>query len=179
MATNRSTSRNARETEDLEKVRDLLLGAELKETEDRIARAERELRREIKAARAESARDIRELGRALRKELEDLAAWIEGESQERTDGEEAQLARIESAKKSLRGRIDKLDGESKQRARGVRDRVSASSRKLRQEAQASEARILETIRSEVEALYAHGMPKQRLSTLLAELADQVRKSEPD
>lgn len=176
MAKKQSNSKNT-EMANLQKVRDLLLESDRQAMEDQLSRLEGRLVKEIERNQKETLRQIRELERTLRKEIEAVSREIGAEADERTAGDDTQQKQLEAAKKTLRGRIDRVEVESKQRARGIRQRITAVSKKMRDELAERDERLLSALQAEIESVGAHGTPKAQLSALFAEFAERLAQSE--
>ena len=150
----------------LQKVRDLLLDSDRRESNDRMARMERLLRAEIDRSASAQARELAKMNAALSKRLDGLESELGAI-------EESQAAKLDSAKKGLRGRIDKVEADSKLRAKGLRERVSEVTRKLREEASEREAKVLDKLNEGLEVASEQGTSRHRLAAMLAEVANQL------
>ena len=150
----------------LQKVRDLLLDSDRRESNDRMARMERQLIAAMERNSKAQGRELTKATAALSKRLDSLAAQI-------SSGEEDQYAKLDAAKKSLRARIDKVDADSKQRAKVLRERIVEVTRKLREESVEREARVLDKLNEGLEMASELGTPRHRLAAMLADLANQL------
>lgn len=150
----------------LQKVRDLLLDSDRRETEGRITTLEKRLSTELERGMNAIRKELKVHTTGMEKRLGALEAAME-------DSEVSQAEKLEAAKKALRTRVDKLDADSKQRAKGLRERITAMGQKLKEDVTASEAKLLETIHAGLEQAEDQGVHRHQLAAMLSEVAEQL------
>ena len=169
-ATNSSHSESS-----LRQLQDLLLEGERKAVGDRLTELERSFKRTIKTEKTEWRRALRELEKSLRREIEALAFELAAEAELRETGDADQKKRLDTDKQSVRARVEKVEGESKQRAAALRGRISEVTRKLRDEQQEREDRLLAKLQNQLATIAQQSAPKEQLAAMFAELAERFRE----
>ena len=98
--------------EGLEKVRDLLFGNQVRESEKRFARLEERLAADVKSLHEEVARRFDSLEQYVRSEIESVVTRLKDEQKERTAAVKSLTKELADAAKSLESRVDKVDEQS-------------------------------------------------------------------
>ena len=95
--------------ENLEQVRDILFGGQMRAVESRLARMEERITHEREAMRADIEKQIAQLELYAKREVEALGEKISGERSKRNDDLKSLRAELRSAGQSLDKRLAKLD----------------------------------------------------------------------
>ena len=98
--------------ENLDKVRDILFGGQMRAVEARLQRIEERLRREQEALRADLEKQVQALEKQTRKDNDGLAEKLNGEQAKRTEEIKSVTAALREAARSLEKRLAQLDESS-------------------------------------------------------------------
>jgi chromosome segregation ATPase len=98
--------------ENLDKVRDILFGGQMRAVESRLHRIEDRLRREHEALRTDLEKQIQALEKQTRKDSDGLAEKLNGEQAKRNDDIKSVSAALRDTARSLEKRLAKLDESS-------------------------------------------------------------------
>jgi len=117
----------------LEKIRDILFGAQVTDFEKRFARLEERLLKETSDARAETKKRFDSLESFIRKEVESLADRIKGEQGERVESAKEISRELRETARSLEKKLAQLDEQATKSQRELRQQVLDQSRSLTEE----------------------------------------------
>ena len=98
--------------ENLDKVRDILFGGQMRAVESRLKRIEDRLRREHEALRTDMEKQIQALEKQTRKDTDGLAEKLNGEQAKRGEDIKGVNAALRDTARSLEKRLAKLDESS-------------------------------------------------------------------
>jgi hypothetical protein len=120
-------------TGNLEKIRDILFGAQVQDFEKRFARLEERLLKETADARAETKKRFDALEAFIKKEVESLSERIRTEQSERTESGKDISRELREAAKSLEKKIAQLDDVTSRSQRELRQQILDQSKALTEE----------------------------------------------
>jgi hypothetical protein len=109
--------------ENLDKVRDILFGGQMRAVETRIQGLEERLLRDQQALRADFLRQVGELEAFARKEVQELADRIAGERQKRVEELKGLSAELREAVRAIEKRHVKLEEATNLADAGLRDQL--------------------------------------------------------
>lgn len=95
--------------ENLDKVRDILFGGQMRAVDQRLASLEARFQRDLKGLRTDTGKQLSDLEAFFKKEIETLAEKLQTERTKRTDDLKALGAEVKSGFKDLEKRLGKLD----------------------------------------------------------------------
>lgn len=164
--------------ENLEKVRDILFGAQMRDADRRFARLEEK-----------SAKDLGELREEIRKRLDSLEAFIKKEVQsaldrlkvEQTQRSEADRGLADELKamgKAATKRADELEEQQGTSGREIREELLEQSKTLRDEIVRGQQDLAGLLQRAVEELRAEKADRAALAGLFNELALRLSDQEP-
>jgi len=117
----------------LEKIRDILFGAQVSDFEKRFARLEERLLKETSDARAESKKRFESLEAFIKKEVETLADRIKAEHAERAESGKELARELRETGRSLEKKIGQLDEQTTKSQRELRQQILDQSKSLTEE----------------------------------------------
>lgn len=109
--------------ENLDKVRDILFGGQMRAVETRIQGLEERLLRDQQALRADFLRQVGELEAFARKEVQELADRIAGERQKRVEDLKSLSAELREGIRAIEKRHVKLEEATNLADAGLRDQL--------------------------------------------------------
>jgi len=95
--------------ENLDKVRDILFGGQMRAVDQRLASLEGRFQREIKGLRTDTGKQLSDLETFFKKEIETLTEKLQAERAKRVDDLKARGAEVKEGLKNLEKRLGKLD----------------------------------------------------------------------
>jgi len=165
-----------KEGANVDKIRDILFGSQMRDYEKRFARLEENLNKALDTLRDDLTKRIETLSGFVQKEVDSLSQRIKTEKSER--GEEAkEIAReLKDAAKALEKKITGLDAQLSDSQSELRSKILEHSKnfaseieRLRREAEAALGR-------EVESLRRDKTDRAALADLLAEFSLRLKDS---
>lgn len=120
-------------TGNLEKIRDILFGAQVQDFEKRFARLEERLLKETSDARAETKKRFDGLEAFIKKEVESLSDRIKTEQGERTEAGKELSRELREAARALEKKLSQLDDVTAKSQRELRQQVLDQSKALTEE----------------------------------------------
>lgn len=104
-----NSGQNGETEENLDQVRDILFGGQMRAVESRLARMEERIGHERDAMRADLEKQMAQLERYTKKEVEALGEKVAGERSKRADDLKALRLELRNSGQSLDKRLAKLD----------------------------------------------------------------------
>ena len=144
----------------LEKIRDILFGAQVNDFEKKFARLEDRLLKETSDSRAEAKKRFESLEAFIRKEIEALADRIKTETAERAESGKELGRELRETGRSLEKKLGQLDEQTTKSQRELRQQILDQSKSLTEE-------IRNRVRESAAAL------SRELSELRAEKTDRA------
>ncbi len=114
----------------VDKIRDILFGTQMRDYETRFARLEETLLKETADLRESSSRRFDQLETFIKKELESLEARIKMERQERTEVAAQHTRELKEQHESLHRRLRDLDDRGSHVERDLRDQLLQHAKNL-------------------------------------------------
>ena len=160
----------ASEDANLDKVRDILFGSQMRDYEKRFARLEDRLLKESTDVREDVRRRLEALEQFTRTELESLTDRLKAEQQARLDAVEEVSRELRDAVKAVDKRLGQLDEQTTRGQRELRQQILDQSKHLSDEIQQKHDDLSARLEREVQELRADKTDRATLATLLTEMA---------
>ncbi|MEC4818751.1 MAG: hypothetical protein SAK29_36585 [Scytonema sp. PMC 1069.18] len=158
------------ENNSLAKVRDILVGNQMREVEKRFTRLEERLARECADLREETRKRLDFLETYIKQEVESLAERIKNEQVERSES----LKRLEEDNRnmnvSLEKRMAQLEGQATNNQRELREQILNQSKNLQDDIRQKYDEILAILQREFQELQVEKADRASLASLFSELA---------
>ena len=161
---------DAPEGGNLDKIRDILFGAQSRDLEQRIARLEERLAKDTADLRDDVKRRFAALELYARTELEALADRLKAEQTERTNAVDGVTQALANAVKSLERQIAQLDEQSAKGQRDLREQLLEQSKSLAEDIQRTSESLSAALDKAVGALRHDKADRAAVATLLSEVA---------
>ena len=156
--------------DNLDQVRDILFGADIRKYEQRLERLEERLMQEIGALRQDTKSGIESLASSVEKELGALADQLKGEQSTRSAALEGIAGDLKQTGSDHQAGMARLDEQLSAAARGVRQDLVDESKSLRDEIRQSQEQTTGALEREAQALRDSKTDRAALSELLMEMA---------
>jgi len=154
----------------VDKIRDILFGTQMRDYESRFARLEETLAKETFEIRESSRRRFEQLETYIRQEFETVQARLKSERDERTDGDGRQSRELKELSDSLTRRIRDLDDRSTGVERDLRNNILQQARNLTEEIHARHDELASLLEKRVHELRDGKTDRAALASLFTELA---------
>jgi hypothetical protein len=154
----------------LEKIRDILFGAQVHDFEKRFARLEERLMKETSDARAETKKRFDSLESFLKKELESLGDRLKAEHEERSEAGKEISRELRDTARNLDKRIAQLDEVTTKSQRELRQQVLDQSKALTEEIRLRNRETTTALTKELTELRAAKTDRAALAGMLTDVA---------
>lgn len=154
----------------LDKVRDILFGGQMRDYEKRFNRLEDRLVKECSNIREDIKKRLDSLETYIMQEVEALNENLKTEQSQRDDATKEVAQELKDITKSLEKKIGQLDEQSNQRQRELRQQILEQSKNLDDEMRQKYESILAVIEREVQELRSDKTDRSTLAALLTQVA---------
>ena len=154
----------------LEKIRDILFGAQAADFEKKFARLEERLLKETADSRAETKKRFDSLETFIRKEVESLAERLRGEQEERMDAGKDLSRELRETAKGLEKKLAGLDEQTTRSQRELRQQILDQSKALTEEIRTRIRESATALSKEIKELRAEKTDRTALAGLFTEAA---------
>jgi hypothetical protein len=158
----------------VEKIRDILFGSQMRDYDKRFARLEERLSRDALALREELKKRLDTLEAFVQQEVESLSQRIKNEKSERTDGLKDLDREMHESTKSLEKKVAHLDDELAKGTVELRARILEQSKALMAEVEGKHREMSASLDREVQTLTADKTDRKALADLFTELALRLK-----
>ena len=157
----------------LDKVRDILFGGQMRDYEKRFNRLEDRLVKECSSIRDDIKKRLDSLEMYVKQEVESLNEGLTTEQSQRDDATKEVAQELRDSTKSLEKKIGQLDDQSNQRQRELRQQILEQSKSLDDDMRQKYESILSVIDREVQELRTDKTDRSTLAALLTQVAMQL------
>ncbi|MBA2747908.1 MAG: hypothetical protein H0U45_04015 [Tatlockia sp.] len=157
----------------LDKVRDILFGGQMRDYEKRFNRLEDRLVKECSSIRDDVKKRLDSLEMYVKQEVESLNEGLTTEQSQRDDATKEVAQELRDSTKSLEKKIGQLDDQSNQRQRELRQQILEQSKSLDDDMRQKYESILSVIDREVQELRTDKTDRSTLAALLTQVAIQL------
>jgi hypothetical protein len=154
----------------LDKVRDILFGSQLREVERRFARLEERLIKETSDLREDVKKRLEALDSYMRKETESLAGQLKAEHHDRMESHDSVSRDLKETGRSLERRLSTLDEQSSKAQRELRQQMLDQHQRLSDDIRQKVDEVLAALARETGELRSDKADRAALATLLTEMA---------
>lgn len=154
----------------LEKIRDILFGAQVHDFEKRFARLEERLLKETSDARAETKKRFDSLESFIKKEIESLGDRLKAEQEERSGAVKELSRELRDTARGLEKRLAQLDEQTTKSQRDLRQQVLDLSKSLTDEIRLRNRETTTVLSKEIAELRNAKTDRAALAGLFTDLA---------
>jgi len=154
----------------LEKIRDILFGAQVQDFDKRFQRLEDRLLKETSDARAETRKRFEALEAFLKKEVDSLSERIKTEQAERTESGKEISRELREAARNLEKKLAQLDDVTSKAQRELRQQILDQSKALTEEIRSRIRETATALTKEIRELRAEKTDRSALATLFTDVA---------
>lgn len=157
----------------LEKVRDLLFGNQVREFEKKFNRLEERLLKECSTLRDDTKKRLDSLEMYITQEAESLTEGLKTEQIERDEAVKDLGQNLKDTTKSLEKKVSQLDEQTSQKQRELRQQILDQSKSLDDDMRQKYEAIMTVIERETQELRTDKTDRSTLAALLTQLAMQL------
>jgi DNA repair exonuclease SbcCD ATPase subunit len=157
----------------IEKIRSILFGNQMRDYEARFARLEAQVSQESSELRADFRRRFEALEGYVRQELDALNERISGEYNERSGALHEVQKTVETLGQGLDKRVHQLDEQMNKAQRELRQHLLGQSKQLRDDMQAGISELSALVQRELQQLRSDKTDRAALAGLLTDLAARL------
>jgi uncharacterized protein YaaN involved in tellurite resistance len=159
----------------VDKIRDILFGSQMRDYDKRFARLEERLSRDAAALREELKKRLDTLEAFVQQEVESLSQRLKNEKTERTDGVKDLDRELRESTKSLDKKIGHVDDELAKGTVELRARILEQSKALMTEIESKHREMSASLDREVQVLQTDKTDRKALADLFTELALRLKE----
>lgn len=160
----------------LDKVRDILFGTQIRDYDKRFARLEERLVQECTNLREDTRRRLDSLETYIKQEVESLTDWIKNQQAERDEAVKELAQEHKDTIKSLEKKIAQLDAEATKSDRDLRQQILDQSKSLNYEIGQKYEEILAVLEREAQVLRTDKTNRFTLAAPFAEIAMRLNSN---
>jgi hypothetical protein len=157
-------------TGNIDKIRDILFGAQMQDYEKRFKRLETRLIKEISDLKEDTRKRFDALEVFANKELDNLADRLKSEQTERLDAEKDIIKDHKEDHKSVEKKLSQLDEHSNKERRDLRQQILELNKSLSNEIEAKNEELTQILDQAASELRADKVDRSALSNLFTEVA---------
>lgn len=157
-------------TGNLEKIRDILFGAQVQDFEKRFHRLEERILKETADARAETNKRFEALEAFIRKEVESLAERIKTEQTERVESGKEHSREMREAVRALEKKLAQMDDVTTKNQRELRQQILDQSKALTEEIRSRVRESAAALSREIKDLRTEKTDRAALAGLFTDVA---------
>jgi uncharacterized phage infection (PIP) family protein YhgE len=154
----------------LDKVRDILFGAQMRDYDRRFTRLEEQLHKEISNAREDTHRRFDQLENFIKQEISSLGERLRSENQQRTQATDDITREFRDAARDLKEKLNEFDEQTAQTHREIRQQILDQSKNLSDEIRQKYEDLAGALAREARELRSDKADRLALSNLFTELA---------
>ena len=172
--TDQPSSVEGEDAQSIEKVRNILFGAQTRQFEQKFVRLEALLQKEITNLRSETKITLNSLENYTKKELATLTDQINKERDERTESAEKLSGLLKDSNKSIENKIAKLDEKNVKSQRDLQEQILQQSKELMTEIRAKHEEVSASLEQSVNRLVEDKTDRLALANLFNEMSLRLK-----
>ena len=171
---NTNSEGEVREGANVDKIRDILFGSQMRDYDKRFTRLEERLAKDAEAMRDDFKKRFDTLEGFVQKELESLTQRLKSEKSERSEALKEAARELRDTAKALEKRLGQLDDQMAAGNSELRGRMLEQSKALTAEIAAKHRDISASLDREVQVLRTDKTDREALADLFTELAMRLK-----
>ncbi len=169
--------KNHPESGNLDKIRDILFGNQVKDYEQRFSRLEEHLVKECTNLREDTRKRLDVIETYIKKEVDSLTTRLKNEQTERDAAVTEINDEFKNLVKSLERKITQLDEQTSQNQRDLRQQILDQSKNLDDDLKHNHKELLAALERESKELHTHKTDRSTLARLFSELAVRLNNDD--
>jgi hypothetical protein len=172
---NESVNAPTSEAGNVDKIREILFGGQMRDYDKRFSRLEERLIRESTELREENRKAVEALETFVKKELEALIGRLQNEQQSREGSIQSVTRELHDTARTLETRLAQFDNQTTSAHRDLREQILNQSKALNEEMRRRYEDVSSLIEREVSGLNNQKTDRAALSSLFTELAMRLNQ----
>lgn len=164
---------------DMDQIRDILFGAQMKKYDRKLAQVQEQILGEISEAKDDFKRRLNSLEEYIKSEVQSLSERIDGESESRGEAVKNLAADLKEAAESLDKRLNQTGSQLDKSTRDLRQQLLDLSKKLSDELEEKHKESLDALSSTAAKIRDDMVYRTTLSGLFTETAIRLSKDDSD
>ena len=165
----------AGEQDSVDRIRDILFGAQVRQYDQRFHGVEEMIRNEVVKLREETRKANETLEQYTKKGLESLIAQLKAEQKERSDSGSDLAKKLDNLNKTLEKRINRLEETTNAGRLDLQEQILQQSKNLLQEIQQLHTELTATLRKAVQELRKEKADRLALGNLFNEIGLRLKE----
>ncbi|WP_445636749.1 SWI5-dependent HO expression protein 3 [Nostoc sp. DSM 114161] len=162
------------ESRNLDKVREILVGNQIRDMEKRFTRLEERLIQEFNTVRDENKKRLDALENYVKQEVDSLTQRLKNEQQERDIQVKGVAEENKNINISLEKKLTQIDEQATNSQRELHEKIFNQSKNLQDDIQKKSQEILVLLEREVQELRRDKTDRSNLAAMFAELAVRLK-----
>lgn len=167
-------SAKADEINNVDKIRDILFGNQMKDYDSKFARLEERLQNEANELRDDLKRRLASLESFVKSELAAVTDQLQGEKDERLQAVKALGGELKEHVKNWEKKNQQMESQNDKAHREIREQLLAEANRLGEDIRQKTKDLAVSLARESESLRGTLTPRQHLAEILAQMALQLR-----
>ncbi len=163
--------------ENVDKIRDILFGAQMRDYEKRFSALEERILKELSALRSDSDARMDELEGYIRSEVDAVSDALSAERKERESGEKDINKDIHSLEKELEQKSGDLADKMMKGQRELREKLLEQSKSLSGDLSRTREELTQTLQQAMSELRSDKTDRKALASLFTEIAIRLNDDE--
>lgn len=173
-ASSAAASAKAEEINNVDKIRDILFGNQMKDYDAKFARLEERLQNEANELRDDVKRRLASLESFLKSELGAVSEQFQAEKEERQQAVKSLSGELKDHVKNWEKKNQQMETQNDKAHREIREQLLAEANRLGEEIRQKTKDLAAALGRESESLRGTLTPRQHLAEILAQMALQLR-----
>jgi len=163
-----------REVANVDKIRDIIFGSQMRDYEKRFARLDERLTADAQALREDTKKRLDALDAFVQKEVESLGQRLRGEKSERGEALKELTREMRDTAKTIEKGLSQLDDQLAKEAAALRSQLLEQSKQLAADVEAKHRALSSALDREAQSLRIDKADREALADLFTEMAMRLR-----
>lgn len=173
------TSNRSDEANNVDKIRDILFGNQMKDYDAKFTRLEERLKAEADELRDDLKRRLASLEAYVKGELGALSEQLQGEKDERLQADKGISVELKDHVKAWEKKSQQFEAQNDKAHRELREQLLGEANRLGEEIRQKTKDLAASLARESQDLRGALTPKQQLAEILAQMALQLKGDAPE
>jgi len=169
-----STETETRQAANVDKIRDIIFGSQMRDYEKRFARLEERLTADALALREDTKKRFDTLEAFVQKEVDSLSQRLKGEKSERGEALKELTRELRDTAKTIDKKLSQLDDQLAKEAAALRSLILEQSKQSAAEIETKHRALSSALDREAQSLRADKADREALADLFTEMAMRMR-----
>ncbi len=174
-----AAANDLQEEGNIDKIRDILFGVQVRDFEQRFLKLEKHFDKEIEKTQAKTQKQISSLENALKKEIGALTEKLYVEQDSRSDAVNGVLDELKITSKTIDQEISKINEKSAKNDNELRKNILEQSKSLTADIQKRQTEMLDSLDKESEELQDTKADRDALAKMFTEMAQRLAGEEKE